>query len=160
MGLIDKIFHGKTIEISAPVSGDIVPISTVPDPVFSQEMVGKGIAIMPSDGKFYAPCDGRLVVLFPTGHTYCLNSSDGAEVLIHIGLDTVKLNGRCFNAHAKQGDEVKKGDLIVEVDIEGVKAAGFNTVTPIIISNPGEFSDMEKKEGTVSVGDAVIILTR
>ena len=161
MGVFDKIFQNKKrIEICAPVNGEIVPIGEVPDPAFSQEMMGKGVALRPSEGKFYAPCDGKLVVLFPTGHAYCLKSSDGAEVLIHIGIDTVKLQGKCFTTFAKQGDDVKKGDLIVEVDLEGVKNEGYETITPVIISNHGDFKDLEKKEGVVKAGEAVVLLSK
>ncbi|MBQ3798035.1 MAG: PTS glucose transporter subunit IIA [Butyrivibrio sp.] len=160
MGLFDKLFQSKKIEICAPAKGELVPISNVSDPAFSEEMVGKGVALKPSEGRFYAPCDGTLAVLFPTGHAYCLKSSEGAEVLIHIGIDTVKLEGKCFTIHAKQGDEVKKGDLIVEVDLNGVKEAGYDTITPIIISNPDDFSNLEKKEGNVSAGEAAILLSK
>ena len=158
MGLFDKIFHGNLIEIASPVAGEIVPISQVSDPTFSQEMVGKGVAIMPSEGKFYAPSDGALISVFPTGHAFCINTRDGAELLIHIGLDTVKLNGEFFKVHASQGTDVKKGDLIVEVDLDGVRNAGYEIITPVVISNHGKFSKLEKKTGTVAAGDAVILL--
>ena len=160
MGLFDKLFQGNKITIASPVNGEIVPITQVKDDTFAQEMVGKGVAIIPSDGKFYAPADGSLVVLFPTGHAYCLATDDGAEILVHIGIDTVKLQGEHYTIHAKQGDIVKKGDLIVEVDLEGVKDAGYDIITPMIISNHAKFSDLEKKSGTVSAGDAAIVLSK
>ena len=160
MGLFNKLFQGNKITLASPVNGEIVPISQVKDDTFAQEMVGKGVAIIPSDGKFYAPADGALIALFPTGHAFCINSTDGAEILVHIGIDTVKLGGEHYTIHAKQGDDVKKGDLIVEVDLEGVKNAGFETVTPVIISNSGKFSKIEKKSGAVSAGDTVILLTQ
>jgi PTS system beta-glucosides-specific IIC component len=160
MGLFDKLFQGNKIEISSPVKGEIVPITQVPDETFSQEMVGKGVAIVPSDGKFYAPADGELVALFPTGHAFCINSSDGAEILVHIGIDTVKLEGKYYTIHGKQGTSVKKGDLIVEVDIEGVKSEGYNVITPMIVSNFSKFSNLEKKSGAVDVGDAAIVLSK
>ena len=160
MGIFDKLFNGNKIDISSPVNGEIVPIENVSDPTFSQEMIGKGVAVQPSDGKFYAPADGKLVALFPTGHAYAMTTNDGAEVLVHIGIDTVKLNGQFYTVNAKQGDDVKKGDLIVEVDLEGVKNAGFDVVTPIIISNSGKFSKIEKKTGSVSAGDTVILLAK
>ena len=123
-------------------------------------MIGKGVAIIPSDGKFYAPADGQLVALFPTGHAYAINTDDGAELLVHIGIDTVKLNGEYYTIHAKQGDSVKKGDLIVEVDLEGVKSAGYDSITPMIVSNHSKFSSLEKKSGTVSAMDPAIVLTK
>lgn len=160
MGLLGKLFKGNNIEIGAPASGEIVPISQVKDPTFAEEMIGKGVAIIPSDGKFYAPANGQLVALFPTGHAYAINTDDGAELLVHIGIDTVKLNGECYTIHAKQGDMVKKGDLIVEVDLEGVKNAGYDYITPMIVSNYSKFSGLEKKTGAVSALDPAIVLTK
>ncbi len=160
MGLFDKLFQGNKVEIASPVNGEIVPISQVPDDTFAQEMVGKGVAIIPSDGKFYAPCDGELIALFPTGHAYCINSADGAEILVHIGIDTVKLQGQYYNICATQGAKVKKGDLIVEVDLEGVKSAGYNVITPVVVSNHTKFSGVEKKSGVVTAGDAAILLSK
>ena len=160
MRLINKLFNRRMIELGAPVSGKIVPISQVSDPIFAQEMIGKGIAIIPEDGKYYAPCDGHLSVLFPSGHAYALKNRDGVDVIIHIGIDTVKLNGKNFTIHAKQGQEVNKGDLIIEVDINAVKEAGFDIITPMVISNPGMFNDLEKKGGHVTAGDPAIVLTK
>ena len=160
MGLFDNIFHANKIEIASPVAGEIMPISQVSDPTFSQEMVGKGVAIMPSEGRFYAPADGALISVFPTGHAFCINTLDGAELLVHIGLDTVKLNGEFFTVHATQGTDVKKGDLIVEVDIDGVRNAGYEIITPVVISNHSKFSKLEKKTGTVAAGDTVILLSK
>ncbi len=160
MGIFDKLFHGNKIEIASPVNGEIVPITNVSDPTFSEEMVGKGVAIIPSDGKFYAPANGKLVALFPTGHAYAINTDDGAEILVHIGIDTVKLNGECYTIHGKQGEDVKKGDLIVEVDIEGVKKAGYDVITPVIVSNFAKFSDIEKLSGKVSALDPAILLSK
>ena len=160
MGLLDNLFKGNSVEICAPVSGQIHPISEVNDPTFAEEMVGKGIAILPSEGKFYAPCDGQLVALFPTGHAFCMLSSDGAEVLVHIGLDTVKLKGEHFTIHATQGQTVKKGDLIVEADLEGIKNSGYDIITPVIVSNPDKFSKLDKKDGAISAGEPVILLKK
>ena len=160
MGIFDRLFKGNSIEVCAPVSGQAVSITKVSDPTFAQEMVGKGIAIEPSEGKFYAPCDGQLVALFPTGHAFCMLSNDGAEVLVHIGIDTVKLKGEHFTIHAKQGDTVKKGALIVEADLEKIKEAGYEIITPVIVSNPTKFSKIEKKDGAVAAGDPVILLNK
>ena len=160
MGLLDSLFKGNSIEVCAPVSGQIRPISEVNDPTFAEEMVGKGIAIMPSEGKFYAPCSGQLVALFPTGHAFCMLSDDGVEVLVHIGLDTVKLKGEHFTIHAAQGQTVKKGDLIVEADLEGIKNAGYEIITPVIVSNPNKFSKLDKKDGAISAGEPVILLKK
>ncbi len=160
MGIFDKLFHGNKVEISSPVKGEIVPIKNVSDPTFSEEMVGKGVAIIPEDGKFYAPADGKLVALFPTGHAYAINTDDGAEILVHIGIDTVKLNGECYTVHAMQGDDVKKGDLIVEVDLDGIKKAGYDTITPVIVSNHAKFGELEKMSGKVAALEPVILLSK
>ncbi len=160
MKFLDNLFQKKTLDLGAPVSGKIVPISNVKDPIFAQEMIGKGIAIIPDNGKYFAPCDGHLSVLFPSGHAYALKTRDGVDVIIHIGIDTVKLNGKNFQIHAKQGEDVKKGDLIIEVDIEAVKEAGFDMITPMVISNPGIYADLQRKDGTVDAGDAAITLIK
>ncbi len=148
------------IEILSPVKGEIVPVSMVKDPIFSQETVGKGVAILPQDGKFFSPVDGKLMALYPTGHAFCIASDDGAELIVHIGIDTVKQGGKHFTIIAKQGQNVKKGDLIVEADIEGIKADGYDVITPVIISNSGAFSDIEKKSGPVDAGDVVMSLVK
>ena len=160
MGLFDKLFQGNKLEIASPVKGEIVPMDQVPDEAFSQEIVGKGVAIIPSDGKFYAPANGELVAVFPTGHAFCINSSEGAEILVHIGIDTVKLEGQYYTIHGKQGSSVKKGDLIIEVDIEAVKNAGYDVITPVVVSNFSKFSNLEKKSGMVEAGDAAIVLSK
>ncbi|MCR5403652.1 MAG: PTS glucose transporter subunit IIA [Butyrivibrio sp.] len=160
MGLFGKLFSGNKIEIGSPVNGEIVHITDVKDPTFSEEMIGKGVAIIPSDGKYYSPADGKLVALFPTGHAYAINTDSGAELLVHIGIDTVELNGEYFTVHARQGDTVKKGDLIVEVDLEEVKKAGYDVITPLIVSNHAKFNGFEKKSGKVRALEPAIILSR
>ena len=160
MGLFDRLFSNNKIEIGSPVNGEIVPITEVQDPTFSEEMIGKGVAIIPSDGKYYSPADGKLIALFPTGHAYAINTDSGAEILVHIGLDTVELNGEYYKVHAKQGDPVKKGDLIVEVDLEGIKNSGYDVITPLIVSNHANFSKLEKKSGKVSALEPAIILSK
>ena len=156
MGLFKK--KAKQFELGAPVAGKLIPISSVSDPVFAQEMTGKGVAIMPEDRVFYAPCDGTLESLFSTGHAYGISTSDGVELFVHIGLDTVKLDGQFFKAIAKQGDTVKKGDAIVEADIAEIKKAGYDPVTLVVVSAQGDFSEVEKKDGAVSPGDTVMVL--
>lgn len=158
MGLFDKLLKRETvIEIGAAMAGECIDLKEVPDEAFSQGLLGQGVAVIPTDGKVYAPADGELVVVFPTGHAVAMKTAEGVEILIHVGLDTVTLEGKPFTIHAVQGNTVKKGDLLLEVDLEQIKATGLNTITPILISNANEFSAVEGISGsTVSPGDVVI----
>lgn len=128
--------------IYAPVTGNIKPLSEVNDDVFSQEIMGKGIAIEPSVGQLYAPCDGTITVCFPTGHAIGLKSKNGAEVLMHVGIDTVNLQGKYFTPEVKVNQEVKKGQLLLRFDLEKIQAAGYETTTPVIITNSKEFTSI------------------
>lgn len=117
-------------------------LDKVNDETFASGMLGKGIAVIPSDGKIYAPFDGVAVTVFPTKHALGLKSDSGVELLIHVGLETVSLNGRHFNAHVKDGQRIKAGDLLLEADLAAIKAAGYDTITPLIVSNSDDFSDI------------------
>lgn len=144
--------------IKAPVSGTAVKSAEIPDPTFSEEMLGKGLAIRPSEGKLYAPCDGTVTMVFRTKHAIGLTSDKGTEVLIHVGLDTVSLNGEPFIAHVNTGDKVSTGDLMLEFDLKKIEEAGLNTIIPIIITNSGEFQDISRTTGNVAAGDVLIKL--
>ena len=134
-------------------------MSEVADPTFSQEILGKGVAVVPSEGKIAAPADGEVVVMFETKHAVSLKTDFGAELIVHIGLDTVNLKGQFFQAHVAQGDKVKAGDLLVEVDLEQVKAAGYDVTTPIIICNTPSFPNMVCRSGMeVKALDPIITL--
>lgn len=151
----------KEIMLGAPVKGTAVPICEVPDPTFGEEMLGKGAAIRPAEGKFYAPADGEISLLFDTLHAVSVTTDTGVEILIHIGLDTVALKGEHFTAHVKTGDKVKKGDLLVSADLEAVKAAGYEVITPIVICNTPDFASVEAITGSEVVpGDDVIRITK
>lgn len=130
-------------EILSPLEGKVVPLSEVNDPAFASEAMGKGIAIDPSNGRVVAPVNGKITVAFQTKHAIGLVSDQGAEILIHVGLDTVQLDGKHFTSYIKQGDEVKVGDLLVEFDIAKIKEAGYQTVTPVIITNTGNYQNVE-----------------
>ncbi len=132
----------KKEQVASPLTGAVVALKDVDDEVFSSGAMGKGLAIAPSIGKVYAPFNGTVSVLFPTGHAVGLKSENGAEVLIHIGMDTVKLNGQFFKANVKQGNVVKAGDLLVEFDIDQIKAAGYSLTTPIIVTNTDIYADI------------------
>jgi len=125
----------KTVEIFSPLDGKIIHISDVPDPVFSEKMMGDGFAIIPSDGKLVSPVNGRIIQVFPTKHAICIETIDGLEIIIHIGLDTVELNGSGFDVKVKVNDSVDVGDLLVNIDIDFLKKNNKDTVTPVVISN-------------------------
>jgi len=147
----------KTELIASPVSGKVVSLKKFPGPLFSTEIIGKGIAVEPVEGKIYAPVDGTVFTLFPTKHAIGILSEGGAEVLIFIGVDTIKLHGQFFTAHVQQGDQVKQGDLLIEFDIEKIKAEGYDTTTPVVITNQNQYIDVEKtKKDSVHVNDRLI----
>ncbi len=162
MKLFQNLFaKDKGIEVAAPVSGKLVSIGEVNDPTFAEEILGKGVAVIPSDNRIYAPADGTVTMVFPTGHAVAFTSDAGAEILIHVGLDTVKLNGKHFTIHAKEGQKVKKGDLLLEADLGQIKAEGYDTVTPMVICNTDEFSKFQAAEpGDVAQGDVVLTLQK
>lgn len=162
MKLFQNLFGKDSgIVVAAPVSGKLVSIKEVNDPTFSEEILGKGVAVIPSDGRICAPADGTVNTVFPTGHAAAMTSSDGAEILIHVGLDTVKLDGKHFTIHACEGQEVKKGDLLLEADIEQIKAEGYDIITPIVICNADAFSEFQMAETeTVASGDVILTIRK
>lgn len=132
----------KNITIASPLKGKVIPLSEVKDAAFSSGVLGQGCAILPEDNVLLAPVDGTVATLFPTLHAIGIVSKDGAEILMHIGLDTVQLEGKCFKAYVKQGDKVKKGDKLVEFDIDAIKAAGYSIETPVVITNTDNYLDI------------------
>ncbi|AMV12584.1 PTS glucose transporter subunit IIA [Geobacillus thermoleovorans] len=147
----------KEETITAPLDGTIVPLEDVPDPVFAQNMMGDGIAIDPADGDVVAPVDGEIVQLFPTKHAIGLRSEAGVELLIHVGIDTVSMNGEGFTAYVKAGDRVKRGDRLLSVDLPLVREKAKSAVTPIIITNGDALESLEKKAGTSAAkGETVL----
>ena len=157
MGLFDFMKGKKGTVISAPVKGECIPISEVADPTFAEEILGKGLALKPADGKITAPADGVITTVFPTGRAIGLTTPDGVEILVHVGLDTVQLKGQFFHTVAEPDQNVKAGDLILEADIDEIRKAGYDTVTPMIICNTPDFSSITcKTEGMVEAGEEVI----
>lgn len=147
--------------IGAPVKGEAVPSSEVNDPTFAEEMLGKGMAIKPVEGKVYAPCDGEVALVFDTKHAVSIVSAKGTEILIHVGLDTVMLKGEHYTTHVEAGAAVKKGDLLLEFDMEAIKAAGYEVITPVIVCNADDYKDVIRTTGTqVEPGDTVMELDK
>ena len=158
-GFLKKKKVPQTFVLGAMAKGKAVPLSEVNDPTFSEGMLGEGVAVIPEEGKFYAPCDGEIGMVFDTLHAVSLTSDFGAEVLIHVGLDTVKMNGDGFTGHVHAGDKVKKGDLLLEVDLEKVKAAGYDTITPMLICNTDEYESVKGLSGKdVVPGDDILAI--
>lgn len=148
-------------EIFSPVAGQVVETSQVADPTFASEMLGTTVAIEPENGSFLAPCDGEIVTMFPTGHAVAIQSPAGAEVLIHIGIDTVKMDGAGFTKKVDQGAKVKKGDVLIEADLAEIKKAGYPTTTMMILTNADEFASVEKAQPkTVATADQVMIIKK
>ena len=161
MGFFKKLFGKPGNSLYAPIPGKAVPITEVPDPTFAEGMLGNGIAIEPSEGKVYAPCDATVDMMFTTGHAVSLVADFGAEILIHVGLETVGLEGKPFTVHVANGDKVKKGQLLIEVDLDAVKAAGLPTITPVLICNTDDYPTFNTFVGKdVTNGDVVIELAK
>lgn len=145
--------------IAAPLNGETIELSKAPDEAFSTGVLGQGLAFIPTEGKLYAPCDGEITAFFPTGHAIGIKSTKGAEILIHVGMDTVKMNGDGFKAMKMQGDMVKQGDLLLEFDIEKIKAAGYEIITPMVVTNTDEYTNvMPVAAGSVKAGDTAIMI--
>ncbi len=162
MGLFDKLFgskdnKGAEVEIYAPLSGEIVNIEDVPDVVFSEKIVGDGIAIRPTGNKIVAPIDGVIGKIFETNHAFSMESREGVELFVHFGIDTVELKGEGFTRIAEEGQEVKKGDVIIEFDLPLLEAKEKSVLTPVVISNMDEISSIEKSSGPVILGETVIL---
>lgn len=141
----------RNIRLTSPVAGELIPLSAVKDMVFSTGAMGRGAAVRNPQGKVVAPFDGEITVFFETKHAIGLKSADGIEVLIHVGMDTVKLNGAHFTAQAAQGDKVKKGQVLLTFDPAAIRAAGYDTTTPVVVTNAAEFGDITVEYGGQSI---------
>ncbi|WP_196000166.1 beta-glucoside-specific PTS transporter subunit IIABC [Clostridium sp. 1001271B_151109_B4] len=156
---VDKEPLMNKITIASPLKGNIVPLNEVKDETFASEMMGKGIAINPTEGKVVSPINGTVQMIFKTKHAIGLKSEDGAEILIHIGMDTVQLDGKHFTAHVKYGDKVKVGDTLVEFDMNAIKNEGYELITPVIITNTMEYLEIVPKDiKSVNIGETLITI--
>lgn len=156
-----EVKEGNAGIITSPLQGNAVPLEKVPDATFSEGILGLGAAVEPSTGRVIAPADGTVGVLFPTQHAIGLNLDNGAEILIHIGIDTVELNGEGFTAHVSEGEHVKKGDLLITFDKERIESKGYKTITPVIVTNSEDYSAItHKTQGEVTPEDILLELTK
>lgn len=147
--------------IYSPMKGEIIPLKDIEDQAFSSGALGQGLAIRPSEGRVFAPIDGEVSMLFDTFHALGLTGRDGKEILIHIGMDTVKLGGKYFKAHVKGGDKVKRGDLLLEFNMEKIEEAGFDLTSPLVVTNYDSYLEvLSIDEGEVEVGDKLIKLIK
>ena len=151
---------GEGVELGAHLVGTVVPLVDVKDPTFSSGALGAGTAVEPTEGKLYAPADGKITVAFPTGHAYGLRTEDGLDLLMHIGMDTVELDGKHFTPKVAKGDTVKRGDVIAEFDIPAIKAAGYPLATPLVITNSKKLAesvqDAQNSGAAVTNADSVL----
>ena len=149
----------KEGEITSPLKGEVVELSSIKDETFASGIMGKGIAIIPSEGKLVSPVNGKISAIFPTLHAVGITSEDGMEILIHIGMDTVQLEGKYFKSSVKEGDNVKKGDLLINFDINKIKKAGYEITTPVVVTNSNDYTDVivsEKKQ--INIGERLITI--
>lgn len=156
--MIDAVNSSATLSVLAPMDGQLVPLDQVPDEVFSQKVLGDGVAVIPSEGKIYSPVNGEISSVAETKHAYGFTSEDGLEILVHFGLETVALKGQGFTPHVKEGDTVKAGDLVAEIDMELLNSKHINPITPVLICDGADGKTMETASGMVKKGTAVITL--
>lgn len=146
--------------LGSPLAGTVIAIEQVSDKVFADKILGDGVAVVPAEGKVYAPADGTVESLLESHHAVCLLTPGGAELLVHVGKDTVSLNGKHFAAHVKEGDKVKRGQLLLSFEREALLAEGFDLTTPVVVSNGDEFAMEKAQGGEVRPGDTIITLTK
>ena len=149
------------LTLSAPMEGELIALSDVADEAFSSGALGPGVAVSPAaHAVVVAPCDGKVTVAFPTGHAYGLKSASGVQILIHIGMDTVKLDGKGFTPRVSKGDIVKRGDVLAEVDWDVIREAGYDTITPMVVTNKKKFGEITPAAtGPVGISDTVVTVT-
>ena len=160
---LKKMFekNAKTISLKAVEDGRTIPMDEVNDQTFAQELLGPGIAIVPSNGTVVSPINGTIATVMDTKHAVCIQGEDGLELLVHAGLDTVELNGKYYQTYKEIGDQVKAGDVLLEFDLEEITKAGYDVTTPIVITNLGDYKITKCLTGQqVKAGEEVIQLTK
>lgn len=160
---LKKMFekNAKTISLKAVEDGRTIPMDEVNDQTFAQELLGPGIAIVPSNGTVVSPINGTIATVMNTKHAVCIQGEDGLELIVHAGLDTVELNGKYYQTYKEIGDQVKAGDVLLEFDLEEITKAGYDVTTPIVITNLGDYKITKCLTGQqVKAGEEVIQLTK
>ena len=160
---LKKMFekNAKTISLKAVEDGRTIPMDEVNDQTFAQELLGPGIAIVPSNGTVVSPIDGTIATVMDTKHAVCIQGEDGLELIVHAGLDTVELNGKYYQTYKEIGDQVKAGDVLLTFDLEEIAKAGYDVTTPIVITNLGDYKITKCLTGQqVKAGEEVIQLTK
>ena len=160
---LKKMFekNAKTISLKAVEDGRTIPMDEVNDQTFAQELLGPGIAIVPSNGTVVSPINGTIATVMDTKHAVCIQGEDGIELIVHAGLDTVELNGKYYQTYKEIGDQVKAGDVLLEFDLEEITKAGYDVTTPIVITNLGDYKITKCLTGQqVKAGEEVIQLTK
>lgn len=161
MALLDVFIKKKEIVLGAPAKGESAAISEVSDPIFGKEILGKGVAVKPANGAIFAPTDGVVSTAFPTGHAVAIISTDGVEILIHVGLDTVQLNGKYFELKVKENQKVKKGDALLVADIQKIQKEGYDNIISMVICNTSDYTSVEAVTGVwVEPGDTILCIQR
>ena len=157
--VVSKLGGSKKESIISPVTGEVVDLTEVPDPVFSEKLMGDGIAIIPSLGEVCSPVDGEVVQIFETKHAISIRSEKGLEIILHIGLETVNLKGKGFKSYVKENKKVKAGDKLISFDLDLIKSEGYNLITPLVLVNMDEkVKKIDKKldKKSIAVGDIVM----
>ncbi|MDF2673869.1 MAG: glucose transporter subunit [Clostridiales bacterium] len=158
--MLNLFKKNSILNIMSPLTGEVIDISQVSDEVFSQKMLGDGIAINPTHGTVVSPCSGKVILVFPTNHAIGIKTNDGIEILIHLGLDTVELEGKGFKRLVNEGAKVKLGDKLIEMDMDYLKENAKSLVTPIVITNSDKVKSIEKFFGNAKCAQDLVMEIR
>ncbi len=166
MGILSRILGKSEVpastpgkELGSPLLGEVIPLETVNDPAFAEKSMGDGLAIIPAEGKLYAPADGVIEALFPTGHAIAIAGDNGWNIILHIGIDTVEMKGDGFEALVEQGDRVEKGQLLITFDIDKIKSCGYEATTMVVLPDSSAYGAIQKREtGQVKPQDKLMWL--
>ncbi|MDQ0362061.1 PTS sugar transporter subunit IIA [Breznakia pachnodae] len=156
MGLFDKFKKTSSSELTAPCNGNYIDITDTNDEMFSSKMLGDGIGIITSDSELYSPVDGEVTMIFPTKHALGIKTSNNIDILLHIGINTVELDGEPFEVHVKQNQKVQAGDLLVDVDFKKIEEKGYDATLMVVITNSDDYPDIEKNLGEKVLGEKVM----